>query len=62
MRESKQSSSRLRRWLDRRRDRQRHAADMTERAKAARKQDEDRGARHGSLRDPGSFGGGSFGP
>jgi hypothetical protein len=59
MRESKQSSSRLRRWLDKRRDRQRHAAKMGDRAKAARKQDEDRAARHGSVRsgDPGSFGG-----
>jgi hypothetical protein len=58
MRESKQSSNRLRRWLEKRRDRQRHAAEMGERAKAARRQDEDRGARHGSVRsgDPGGFG------
>jgi hypothetical protein len=48
-RDTTPSTSRLRRWLDRRRDRQRHAAEMGDRAYEARKQDEKRAARHGRV-------------
>jgi hypothetical protein len=61
MAEAKQheeSKGRFRRWLDRRREAQRRGADITARAKAARKADADRARRHGDIgRDPGGFGG-----
>jgi hypothetical protein len=58
MTEDKQSKGRVRRWLDKRRDAQRRGAEMTARAKAARKQDHERAGRHGGRGgDPGPFGG-----
>lgn len=59
MSESKQSPGRIRRWLEKRRLAQRRGAEMTQRAKAARKHDMERAGRHtgpGSG-DPGPFGG-----
>jgi hypothetical protein len=43
-----QSKGRFRRWLDKRREAQRRGADMTARAKAARKADVESARRHGS--------------
>jgi hypothetical protein len=60
MTEPKQSSGRMRRWLEKRRESQRHAGEMTARRKATRKQDMDRAAKRGNVHsgDPGPFGGG----
>ena len=57
MSEAKESKGRVRRWLDRRREAQRRGAEMTQRAKAARKADVERGQRHGGAGDRGPFGG-----
>jgi len=59
MTEAKQSSGRVRRWLEKRREARRHAAGISARAKATRKHDMERASRHGNVgsNDPGSFGG-----
>jgi hypothetical protein len=60
MAEAKQpSKGRVRQWLDRRRETQRRGAEMTQRAKAARKADHDKATRRGNVGsgDPGAFGG-----
>ncbi len=59
MAETKKPVGRVRRWLDKRRDARRRGADMTQRAKAARRHDMDRASRHAGpgTGDPGSFGG-----
>ena len=58
MAEAKQQpKGRFRRWLDKRRESQRRSAEITGRAKAARKADADRYSRHGGGGDPGPFGG-----
>jgi hypothetical protein len=59
MSEAKQSSGRLRRWLEKRREARRRGAEMSARAKAARKHDMERASRHAGpgSGDPGPFGG-----
>jgi hypothetical protein len=59
MPESKQPAGRVRRWLDKRRASRLRRAEGAQRAKAVRKHDADRAARHGprGSGDPGSFGG-----
>lgn len=59
MAEAKQSSGRMRRWLEKRREARRRGAEMSTRAKAARKHATDRATRHGGVgsNDPGPFGG-----
>ena len=52
MPEGKQSTSRLRRWLDKRREGQRRAGEIAQRRKAQRKEDSRRAARHGGTDDP----------
>ena len=47
MSETKKPAGRVRRWLDKRRERQRRGAEIGQRAKAARKRDNDRAGRHG---------------
>jgi hypothetical protein len=60
MSEAKQPEGRLRRWLEKRRESQRRAAEMTARRKAVRKQDMERAHQRGNVHsgDPGPFGGG----
>ena len=60
MSEAKQSSGRIRRWLEKRREGRRRGAEMAARAKATRKHDLERASRHGNVGsgDPGPFGGG----
>jgi hypothetical protein len=55
-----QSKGKLRRWLDRRREAQLRGADMSARARAARKADENRAESHGTMRSPADSGGGPF--
>jgi len=59
MSEPKQSSGRVRRWLEKRREARRRGAEMSERSKATRKHDMDRASRHGNVGsgDAGPFGG-----
>jgi hypothetical protein len=52
MPEGKQSTSRLRRWLDKRRESQRRAGEIAQRRKAQRKHDTTGAARHGGTFDP----------
>ena len=54
---AEEPKGRIRRWIDRRREGQRRAADITQRRKAARKDDFERAGRHGSVGsgDPGPF-------
>ena len=56
--QAEQPKGRIRRWLDRRREGQRRAAEITQRRKAARKDDFERASRHGSVGsgDSGPFG------
>jgi hypothetical protein len=55
--QSEKPKGRVRRWLDRRRDSQRRAAEITQRRKRARSEDFDRAGRHGNVGsgDPGPF-------
>jgi hypothetical protein len=57
--QSDRPKGRLRRWLDRRREGQRRAAEMTARRKAVRREDFDRASKRGNVGsgDPGPFGG-----
>jgi hypothetical protein len=54
----KETKGRVRRWLDRRRDAQRRGADITQRAKAARKGDMDARRRSSGGDSGGPFIGG----
>jgi hypothetical protein len=57
---AQQSKGRIRRWLDKRREAQRRGAEMSHRAKAARKADAERLRRGGPMGggdSPGPFGG-----
>jgi hypothetical protein len=59
MTDGKQSKGRVRLWLDKRREARRRGAEIAERAKASRRRDSERAARHGNVGtgDPGPFGG-----
>ena len=52
MPEGKHSTSRLRRWLEKRREGQRRAGEIAERRKATRKRDAAAGSRAGATYDP----------
>jgi hypothetical protein len=55
--QSEKPKGRLRRWVERRREGQRRAAEIMQRRKRARVEDFDRAGRHGSIpSDPGPFG------
>jgi hypothetical protein len=60
MTEAKESKGRIRRWLDRRKEGQRRAAEIAQRRKSVRTEDGTRASRHGhaGAGDPGPFGGG----